>query len=385
MKRVAVVYHQAADLPCIALDGRTPLEVARCPYAAELAASGEVGLVTPPPVSGPCPDEIQLSALCGAAIYEAVDVQRGPLEALLAADVPPEWSWVYSGSFVTLGRDLLAETEPCDLSIDETRALTAAVTGEDFLLRVIGPGRVAVFLRESVDGDRGAADPSLYVGSAWRKGFGLRRNGWSRQFMKRSRAALEDHSVNEVRLDLKQNPANAIWLWGGGPRNQGLPGSLPNGLIMGSSPLSQAMAASYKAQHVVLRDFSTLTVGQPSMILSSAMRALHEHDRIMVLVTPPHGGDWGSAPEKVRALESIDQHVLGPLLQLLKAQGAWRMLLTSLGAFSSDQRLPVALNLPFVLAGEGVRAEGIPFWNEEQCGQGARGTMKVADLSMQLW
>ena len=36
------------------------------------------------------------------------------------------------------------------------------------------------------------------------------------KLMEESRAVLEKHEINRVRLDLRENPANMIWLWGQG-------------------------------------------------------------------------------------------------------------------------------------------------------------------------
>ena len=36
--------------------------------------------------------------------------------------------------------------------------------------------------------------------------------------MTRSRSILADHDINKVRIDLQENPANMIWLWGQGHR-----------------------------------------------------------------------------------------------------------------------------------------------------------------------
>ena len=38
------------------------------------------------------------------------------------------------------------------------------------------------------------------------------------RLMDESRQILAGHEVNKVRIDLKENPANMIWLWGQGPR-----------------------------------------------------------------------------------------------------------------------------------------------------------------------
>lgn len=36
------------------------------------------------------------------------------------------------------------------------------------------------------------------------------------KLMEESRKILDKHEINQVRVDLKENPANMIWLWGQG-------------------------------------------------------------------------------------------------------------------------------------------------------------------------
>ena len=48
--------------------------------------------------------------------------------------------------------------------------------------------------------------------------------------MQVSQSVLEDHEVNRVRIDLKENPASQVWLWGQGRKPKLPPFKQKNGL-----------------------------------------------------------------------------------------------------------------------------------------------------------
>src|SRR5436309_3458829 len=57
--------------------------------------------------------------------------------------------------------------------------------------------------------------------------------------------------------------------------------------------------------------------------------ALAEHDVVCVHVeAPDEASHEGKADEKVKALERIDEHIIGPLLEALQKYPAWRILVS---------------------------------------------------------
>jgi 2,3-bisphosphoglycerate-independent phosphoglycerate mutase len=93
--------------------------------------------------------------------------------------------------------------------------------------------------------------------------------------------------------------------------------------------------------------------------------ALAEHDLVCVHVeAPDEASHEGKADEKVKALEQIDRHIVGPLLEALPKYGEWRILV------SPDHRTPLRTRahaygaVPFTIAGSGVVARGQPSYDE---------------------
>ena len=95
------------------------------------------------------------------------------------------------------------------------------------------------------------------------------------------------------------------------------------------------------------------------------VEALTDHDLVCVHVeAPDEASHEGKADAKVKALEEIDRHIVGPLLEALPAHGDWRILV------SPDHRTPLRTRahaygaVPFAVAGTGIAAEGQPSYDE---------------------
>jgi 2,3-bisphosphoglycerate-independent phosphoglycerate mutase len=97
----------------------------------------------------------------------------------------------------------------------------------------------------------------------------------------------------------------------------------------------------------------------------AGVAALADHDLVCVHVeAPDEASHEGKADEKVKALERIDQHIVGPLLEALPRYGAWRLLV------SPDHRTPLRTRahaygpVPFAVAGSGIPPAGQTSYDE---------------------
>ena len=93
--------------------------------------------------------------------------------------------------------------------------------------------------------------------------------------------------------------------------------------------------------------------------------ALKNHDLVCVHVeAPDEASHEGRADAKVKALEEIDRHIVGPLLEALPQHGDWRILV------SPDHRTPLRTRahaygmVPFAVAGTGIASKGQPSYDE---------------------
>jgi len=97
----------------------------------------------------------------------------------------------------------------------------------------------------------------------------------------------------------------------------------------------------------------------------AAVEALGSHELVCVHIeAPDEASHEGKADEKVKALEQIDRHIVGPLRKALPKHGAWRLLV------SPDHRTPLRTRahsygaVPFVVTGTGIESRGQSSYDE---------------------
>ena len=176
--------------------------------------------------------------------------------------------------------------------------------------------------------------------------------------MERSREILADTDINEVRIDLGENPANMIWLWGGGTRPD-LPSFArrfgKSGAVVAAVDLVRGIAICL-GLHVVNVEGATGYVrtnfagkGQ------GAIDALERHDLVVVHIeAPDEAGHQGDIQAKVDAIEAIDQHIVGPILDCLETYGEHRMLVLPDHPTPIDVRTHVREPVPFAYCGSDI-------------------------------
>ena len=138
------------------------------------------------------------------------------------------------------------------------------------------------------------------------------------ELMEISREVFADHPVNRKRIEAGKKPGNSIWLWGQGkaPRMEtfgqkfGLTGSVVAavdlirgiGVYAGLDVVNVPGATGY---------IDTNFRGKAEY----ALRELESKDFVLIHVeAPDEAGHNGNARDKVRAIERIDEEMVGPIL-----------------------------------------------------------------------
>ena len=148
--------------------------------------------------------------------------------------------------------------------------------------------------------------------------------------MDRAAELLANHEVNRARREEGRPPVSDIWLWG-----QGRPTKLEpfanrfgvRGAVITGVDILRGLAVSMGMDLIEVPGatgyLDTNYVGKGD----AAVRALDDYDLIVVHVeAPDEAGHLGDAQEKVKALESVDRLVVGPLLEALRHHDEWRIL-----------------------------------------------------------
>ena len=201
--------------------------------------------------------------------------------------------------------------------------------------------------------------PELLMGQSWKRHLPKGRGGEAlKTLIEQVATILESHPVNRVRVDLGENPANLIWLWGpaaAGPQRSFADRTMLSGSIISTSFLLQGFA---RACSLGWKD------GPPSMgeaalrrLMKTVSQALERHDFVYVHLVV----DTSDPVERLCAMERIDQLLLKPLTDTLPSQGSWRLL-----AAVDDRASGV---VPFVAIGTGLPQQPAAALNAQQAAE----------------
>lgn len=363
MKYAIIIPDGAADAALEELGGKTPLAAADTPHMDWIARHGKCGSTRNIPRGMPCGSDVAILSVIG---YDPRQYYTGraPLEAAAQGIEVARDEWVFRCNLVTVVDGRMEDYCAGHISSKEGAALMAELNrvlagprvrfypGVSYrhLMTFRGAADVRTFPPHDIMGER-VAD-HLPAG----KGADLLRT-----LIDRSRAVLADHEVNQVRRDLGENPATSIWLWG-----QGQAPHLPpfeelygvRGAVVAAVDLVRGLArlVGWDVIHVdgATGYLDTNYAGKGA----AAVAALADHDLVCVHVeAPDEAGHSGSAPDKVDAIEKVDRHVVGPVLERLRGSGQpWRILVLP------DHPTPCAIRthtddaVPFAIAGTRVEA-----------------------------
>ncbi|MCD6365784.1 MAG: cofactor-independent phosphoglycerate mutase, partial [Planctomycetes bacterium] len=333
MKYAIVIPDGAADLPLDELDGKTPLAAAKTPNMDWLADNGRCGTTCNIPEGMPCGSDVAILSVLGYDPREFY-TGRAPLEAAAKGlDISPD-ECVFRCNLVTIVDGIMEDHSAGHITTEEAQALmnelsiqtsdqnVRFVTGVSYRHLLILKGRGLMQTTPPHDILGRQADRYLPKGPG---------DQLLRDLIAKSQALFPGHEINTVRRDLGDNVASSIWLWGQGKmptlesfeKRWGIKGAavtavdLVRGLarLIGWERIDVEGATGY---------LDTNYAGKAQ----AAIDALSRVDLAFVHVEAPDEAGHNADPAaKVAAIEQIDQHVVGPLLEHLKSYGEdWRML-----------------------------------------------------------
>ncbi|MDI6605540.1 MAG: cofactor-independent phosphoglycerate mutase [Candidatus Omnitrophota bacterium] len=337
MKYALLVGDGMSDYPLDELGGRTPLEAADTPNMDYIAKFGRLGRVkTIPDNMSPASDVANISILgYDPKLYYT---GRGPLEAANLGIELEDDDVAFRCNLITASIDTLIDYSAGHITTDEARVLI------EFIEKKLGTNRLrfypGVSYRHIMLAKRGheqhleylkCTPPHDITGKSLSahlpKGDG---SDLIIKLMQDSREILAKHEINLVRIDLKENPANMIWLWGQGKKpalpkfydKYGVEGSVISavdllkglGRLLGLEVINVPGATGY---------YDTDYAGKAR----AALEALRNRDFVFVHVeAPDEAGHNGDLREKLTAIERFDQFVVGPLLEEARQKRELRIL-----------------------------------------------------------
>ena len=363
MKYALIIPDGAADVPLADLDGKTPLQAAKTPNMDWIAQNGKIGTVQNVPKGMYPGSDVAIMAVLG---YDPRQYYTGraPLEAAAQGlQVAPD-EWIFRANLVTIVEGIMEDysaghirTEEAATLIDELNRMLGGQTvhfyrgvGYRHLMTIKGSFDVQTVPPHDILGKD--IEPYLPTG----QGADLLRT-----LITRSREILAGHEVNAVRRDLGENPATNLWLWG-----QGKMPNLPSfqsrfgikAVAITAVDLIRGIATLIGWDRIEVPGATgyvdTNFVGKGAYAVS----ALDRYDLVCVHVeAPDESGHNAEVENKVRSLEMIDEHVVGPVLKRLQQEGdAWRILVLPDHPTPCTIRTHTAEPVPFAIAGKRIES-----------------------------
>jgi 2,3-bisphosphoglycerate-independent phosphoglycerate mutase len=381
VKHVLVIYEGAADAPSETLEGATPLQLARSMHASTLAARGACGLLR---WSGRESLEQKLALLLGIAPEEARLLRRGPVEAVGTRVDPGRWTYAYRGNFITTDGAIINQSRVSGLSLDETRYLVEALMATQpegvAAMEVTGAARVSVMF----DHLSGKVDPGSFPGEGTDTNLdgGMPDSG-RLELMKLSAELLPAQSINDVRVDLGENPASLLWLWGGGaPAAIGRPflGAPLRAAMITNSPLARGLGRLCGMKTIELGD-PWSGESKPDIIARPDLAGCFEaHDLTVIYVEAPmEAGRYGDPVEKVKQLDRLDVHVLARVVDAAATLPECRTMAVALPEENGGTDAS-----PWLVSGRRIAADTAERWDEAACRDGALGAVPASRCLTQL-
>lgn len=381
MKYLVVLYDGMADYPVEELGNKTPLEAAECPNMDRLAKTALVGTIkTVADGLKPGSDVANLSVLG----YDPSECYTGrsPLEAgsigidMKDTDVSLRCNLVTLSDEPEYADKTILDYCADDISTEEAEKLV------DFLAEKLNNDEFkfysGVSYRHCLIWNNGTLDigtltpPHDITGRPIKEYVPLHPNAQKLyDLMKKSYDLLKNHPVNLARVERGLRPANSIWLWGEGVR-----ANLENFKEKFGVKASMISAVDllkgigkFAGMNVVEVEGATGYID--TNFEGKANAAINEfndgQDFVYIHVeAPDECGHRHEIQNKVKAIELIDKHILGPVSEYLASTGeGFKILITP------DHATPLSLKthtndpVPFMIYNSTDNKNGVETFNEK--------------------
>ncbi|CAN5592758.1 alkaline phosphatase family protein [soil metagenome] len=412
-----VILDGLGDDPLDALDGRTPLEVARTPHLDRLAAQGRNGYVTTVGEGIAPESDIAVFAILGYDPHEH-HTGRGPLESVGAGVEVNDGDLAYRVNFATVERsgdgwDIVDRRVGRDLSSEEAHALAEEVQKKVTLDKAsfefkATVGHRGILVLRSDEGPLSAevenSDPAY--GRQGSLGVALetfdnevvtvtpvkgneddpaaqRGADLTNEWLRKAFEVLDASETNAKRKEARKLPGNFILTRDGGDHvPQLVPFKEKFGPEMGcfvEMPVELGIA-TLMGMGVVKAPTDLPPREQYERWAELALEAIGGFDGLYIHIkgpdVPAHDGDHDA---KIRSIEDIDAHFFAPLLDSLDPKRAL-VAVTADHSTSCARKAHTDGPVPLLISGGGVSADGVDTYGESASRNGALGHLMGPEI-----
>ena len=377
MKYAIILCDGMADRPVDCLGGKTPMEVAVCPNLDRIAAKARVGRMRTLYEELPTGSDVANLSVLGYDPHTYY-TGRSPIEALGLGIALKETDMVFRMNLVTISDDAnFADKTMIDHSSDkitteEANELVDALVAEfasDMMQFHHGVSYRHVFVLNNPDYVGDLTPPHDILGQKITTY--LPTGDMAAEFaamMEKSYEILMAHPVNKARIARGLRPANCLWLWGAGKKPAYESFAEKTGIqkarMITAVPLLKGLAAGMGMEYPEIEgatgDYDTNYAGKAA----SAIEALQNgYEFVFVHVeAPDECGHDGDAELKVKSIEQIDRHIIGPVYDALLARNEpFKLIVTPDHATPIVARTHTSEMIPFLLCDSEKEFGGIEF------------------------
>lgn len=392
MKYVLVIPDGVADEPQESLGGKTPLQAANVPHMDAVAAQGIVGRTDNVPASMPSGSDVGTMSLFG---YDPLKYHTGraPIEAAaLGIELAPD-DWAIRCNLVTIADGLMksftAGQIPNDLGAELIQLMQKANCGDTHwkfypgvsyrnILVYRGRGEDAPFSTETnTTPPHDLTDQPVEPGLPTGPGADLLKG-----LMDESQKLFADHAGNQAR---GEHAASNIWLWGEGKA----PALEPfvekfgkTGAVITAVDLLRGLGKLIGWDIIEVEGATGYLDTDYAAKGQAAIETLKgDVDFVVVHVeATDEASHEGEVEEKLKAVEQIDEKIVGPVHEYLKSQGDYRLLISPDHPTFLRTKTHSHGDCPFTICGSGVTSDVASEYHEVSAAASSVGFASGADL-----
>lgn len=363
-KYVIVVPDGAADKPLPIFNGKTVLEAAVKPNIDSLSLNGVLGLCNTVPATLQPGSDVAMMAVLG---YDPVKYYSGraPIEAVAQGINVSSDDWIFRTNLVNVNDDKMADHSAGHISSEEGKILVDELNkafGSDQVTFYPGVGYRHLMVVKGYDfSDLITSPPHDMIGKNISDILPKGKNAaFLINLINESKKLLADHPVNQKRKSLSKSVASSIWFWGQGRKINMEPFEKKYGLkgaAITAVDLVKGLAKLIEFDFIKVKGATGYFDTDYKAKGLAAIEAINNYDIVLVHIeAPDEAGHAGEAGIKKKAVEDIDEFIVGPVKKKLEEYGNWRMLVMPDHPTSVITRGHSGEPIPFTFSGSGINS-----------------------------
>lgn len=377
MKYVIVIPDGCSDFPLQELDGKTPLQAARIPNMDRVATEGVIASTDNTPAHFPAGSEVANMTLFGYDPNEYF-TGRAPIEAAAQGIELGPHDWAIRCNIVTVLDQIMVDFTADHISTKDSKALLEALSSVVTNPRLEFVPGVSYRNLLLYRGDENTPSPfsqdtrtraphdltDLPVTEDYPRGPG---SDLLTELMQQSVPVFENHPLIVEKKKRGEQVATNVWLWG-----QGGSPALPSfqskydlrGAMITAVDLLRGLAALVGWDRIEVEGATGYLDTNYAGKGEAALEAIDKYDVVCVHIeATDEASHEGRHDEKIKALESIDTHIVGPIHEKLKTVGDFRLMVLPDHPTPCSTKKHTHGLVPMAVCGSGIAASGA-FYDE---------------------